>query len=213
MEQGDLSSGVRKVRSPLVRPAEGLGRILAASCVGVLLGVAGVWLLADELRPAFFPSAPPDAQVDAAQHSVSLEELGEILETEIRARLKLEGELSELREEMRRLRGEGAWDVEQRPSEVRSFDDPATDSVAAADTSRGSSLPESLGEDFLGAKGETRAKVDKVAKKPSAKSTAHPPSSSPKKGKRAASRKKAAKKTIRDKSVKTVVRKTSRSSG
>ena len=147
-------SRVRKARSPLVRPAGKSGKIFAASCVGVLLGAAAIWLLADELQPAFSPSALLDAESDAAQDSVSLEELGEILEAEIRARLKLGEELAELREEMRRLRGDGAWDVEQQPSKVPSFDDPATDSVAGADTSRGSSLPESPGEDFLSAKGE-----------------------------------------------------------
>jgi hypothetical protein len=148
---------VRKVRSPFVRPAEGLGKILAASCVGVLLGAAGIWLLADELRPAFFPSAPLDAEVDAAQDSVSpedLEELGEILEAEIRARLELGEELAELREEMRRLRGQRGSGLEQRPSEVQSYGDPTADSVAPADTSRRGSLPESPGEDSLGANGE-----------------------------------------------------------
>jgi hypothetical protein len=150
VEHGDLLNRVPKVRSPFVRNAEGLGKILAASCVGVLLGAAGIWLLADELRPAFFPSAPPDAEVDAAQDSVSpedLEELGEILEAEIRARLELGEELAELREEMGRLHG-------QRASEVQSYDDPAADSVAPADSSRRGSLPESPGEDSLGANGE-----------------------------------------------------------
>lgn len=154
MEQGDLLSGVRKVRSPLVRLVEKPGMILAASCVGILLGAAAIWLLADELRPAFFPSAHLDAEVDAAQASISVEELGEILEAEIRARLELEEELVELREEMRRLHGQGALGVEQRPSEVQSYGDPTADSVASADTSQRGSLPEWAGEDSLGAKGE-----------------------------------------------------------
>jgi len=154
VEQGDLLSGIRKLWSPLVRPAGKPGMILAASCVGILLGAAAIWLFADELRPAFFPSAHLDAEVDAAQASVSVEELGEILEAEIRARLELGEELVELREEMRRLHGQGVSGVEQRPSEVQSYDDPTGDSVASADTSRQGSLPGWAGEDSLGAKGE-----------------------------------------------------------
>jgi len=128
--------------------------MIAASCVGILLGATASWLLADELRPTFFPSATLDAEVDADQDSISLEELGEILEAEIRARLELEEELAELREEIRRIRGEGASGLEQRASEVQSSADPTEGSVASAEPSRPGSLPDSAGADSLGAKGE-----------------------------------------------------------
>jgi len=122
--------------------------------VGILLGAAAIWLLPSELRPAFFPPAHPGAEVDGAQASVSVEELGEILEAEIRARLELEEELVELREEIGRLHGQGAPGVDERPSEDQSYHDPSADSVASADASRQGSLPEWAGEDFRGAKGE-----------------------------------------------------------
>ena len=154
MEQGDLLSWVRKLRSPLVGPAGRPGTILAASCMGILLGAAAIWLLPNELRSAFFPSAHLGAEVDATQASASVEELGEILEAEIRARLELEEELGELREEIRRLHGQEASDVDQRPSKAQSYDDPTADSVASSDASRQGSLPEWAGEDFLAARGE-----------------------------------------------------------
>jgi hypothetical protein len=153
VEQGDLLSDVEKGWSRLVRLVGKPGMILAASCVGILLGAAAIWLLSDELRPVFFPSARLDSEANAAQAAVSVEELGEILEAEIRARLQLGEELVELREEMRRLHGQGVSGVEQRPSEVQSYDDPTGDSVASADTSRRRSLPEGAGEDSLGSRG------------------------------------------------------------
>jgi hypothetical protein len=146
-----------KARSPFVKSAGGLGKILTASCVGILLGAAGIWLLADQQRPALFPSAARDAERDAAKGSVyseDLEELREILEAEIRARLELEEQLAELHEEMGWLRGQRVSGLAQRPSAVQSYTDPTGDSAAPAETSRGSSLPESQGEDSLGASGE-----------------------------------------------------------
>jgi hypothetical protein len=144
---------VRNGRSPSVGTAEGLGRTLAAGGLGVLLGAAAIWLVSDALRPGIFSTAP--AETDAARDSVSLEELGEILESEIRARLELERELAELREEVERLRGPGAPGFEQRSSEIRPYRDPAEDSVASADTSRVDPLPNSPGADLLEDRGET----------------------------------------------------------
>jgi hypothetical protein len=125
--------------------------------VGILVGAAGIWLLADEQRPALPPSAPRDAEADAAQDSAyleDLEELAEILEAEVRARLELEEELAELRAEMTWLRGRREPGFEQRPSEVQSYGDPAADSAEPEERSRRSDFPGWQGEDSLGASGE-----------------------------------------------------------
>jgi hypothetical protein len=100
------------------------------------------------------PSAQGDEEKAGDRTSVSIEELGEVLEAEVQARIELEEELVALREEMRRLHGQPAWGTEQQLTEARAYDDPTDDSVASADTAGRGSLPEWEGEPPPGSEGE-----------------------------------------------------------
>ena len=108
-------------------------------------------------RSCLFASAHLDTEVDGDRDSVSPEDLAELramLDTEMRARLELEEELAELREQMGRVRGRRAPGLEQRPLAVPSYKSPGADSDAPAEASRRGSFPGSEGDDSLGARGE-----------------------------------------------------------
>jgi hypothetical protein len=143
---------VRKVRSHPEGSVEGLGKILVASCVGVLLGAAGIWLLLHELWPTSTPFPPLDADADPAQNFLSQENREELAE--------LRRELVELREEVGQLRGQRTSGVEQS-WEVQSHHDPIEDSAAPGEPSERRSLAQSPEENSLSASG--RAPFDEAA--------------------------------------------------
>jgi len=134
------------------RSADGLGKILVASCVGILLGAAGIWLLLHELRPASSRFARLDAEANPAKTSISQENREELAE--------LRQELAELRQEMGRLRDQWASGVEQS-WEVQSHRNPIEDSIPPAEPSRDGSPSKPPGEDFLGA--NEKAPFDEAA--------------------------------------------------